>query len=64
MAADRFNEELDDVTSPGGVQVGGFDKEDSMVTSVDRVLASRTKTDEKLTASISSFIEPVAAKAG
>lgn len=36
--ADRLNEELDDVTNPGGVQVGGLSDEDSMVTSIAAVL--------------------------
>lgn len=41
--ADRLNEELDDVTANGGVQVGGLSEEDSMVTSIDAVLAAHGK---------------------
>lgn len=37
-AADRLNEELDQVTAPGGVQVGGLSEEDSMVTTVAAVI--------------------------
>jgi len=37
-AAERLNEELDDVTSPGGIQVANLDREDSMVTSIEDVI--------------------------
>lgn len=37
-AAERLGDELEDVTSPGGIPITNLDDEDSMVVAVDRVL--------------------------
>ncbi len=43
--ADKLNEELDQVTAPGAVQVANLDEKDPMVATVEIAIA-RTKTGE------------------
>ncbi|MGH7176515.1 MAG: hypothetical protein ACREJC_03955 [Tepidisphaeraceae bacterium] len=38
--ATRLSEELEETTSPHGIQTANFDDEDSMVIAVERVIAS------------------------
>ena len=38
--ANRINQELDEITLPGGIKTRNYDREDSLVTSIDAVIAS------------------------
>lgn len=45
--AERLSEEMDEVTAPHGIQVTGFSEEDSLVTSIEAVMASAAASHKR-----------------